>query len=79
MMKYSKQLQALSSSGTSKPTTEEIRAAHMFVVALYGGQKETLLDLQCKLALRKSAPQKLPPTENSLYQHILRETYQLFI
>ena len=45
MMKYSKQLQALSSSGTSKPTTEEIRVAHMFVIALYGGQKETLLDL----------------------------------
>ncbi|KAG0719669.1 hypothetical protein GWK47_050025 [Chionoecetes opilio] len=71
--------QALSSLGTGKPTTNEVNAAHKFVVALYGGREETLLELRCKLALRKVAPQKLPPTENSLYQHILRVAYQLFV
>ena len=72
-------MQCLSSLGTTEPTKEEVNAVHRFVVSLYGGQKKTLLDIRCKLALRKSAPQKLPPTENSLHQHILRVAYQLFL
>ena len=81
MMQKSTDLSALAGLGTKNKITKQERVAcTLFVGYMYGKAGCDSLDkLRCEKASKKVLPKKLPPTENSLQQHILRAVYQLMI
>lgn len=81
MTKKSGSFQALASLGVNTTISKQEKAAcTAFVGALYGrGECESLDKLRCEKATKNIPPKKLPPTENSLHQHVLRCAYQLTI
>ena len=57
----------------------DFQACINFVSVLYGHSDLKLHEIRCLKARKSTNPRQLPPTENSLYQHYLRCTYQLLV
>ena len=73
--------QSLKNLGTNENVgkTEREACSH-FVGALYGKMGcNSLNALRCEKAAKKVSPRKLPPTEDSFHQHVLRTAYQLMM
>lgn len=88
MMQKAHQLQDLATLGDGKPTSKQRAACVKFVGAMYGEANcQSLNALRCKksqeiklrnVSQKKPRP-KLPPTDDSMWLHILRCAYQLMI
>lgn len=58
----------------------QIQNATKFIGHIYGDKETTSLDLlRCARAQKGISVKRLPPTNNSFYQHLLRCVYQVFI
>ena len=82
MYEKSEKYRALSSLGnTHVPSDQETVCAIMFVGRLYGDSSCTSLNrLRCdNIKKQKVAAMKLPPTDDSFMQHLLRVCLQLII
>ena len=80
MMQKATKLQALANLGSGSLTKVEQEACVQFVGFLYGAQDcVSLNQLRAEKASKNIGPKKLPPTEDSMHQHMLRCVYQLSI
>ena len=58
---------------------EVVRCARKYIAALYGYTSDSLNDVRGRMAGKKVTGKKLPPTDNTLSQHLLRCVLQLMI
>ena len=81
MMEKSGHHQSLRDLGTDQIISRSVREACTgFVGSLYGRTGcNSMNALRCEEAAKKVTPRKLPPTEDSFQQHVLRTLYQLLI
>ena len=78
LMNRAESFQELASLGDGMQASDSVqRSAQTFVAAMYGSTLESLNDVRCVMACKKVTGKKLPPTENSFAQHLLRCIYQL--